>query len=77
MDNQFFYKEGHGNVVNGYGRPEPTDYLVDEGTYVLETVSSHTQYLYNIPCDSDRKPLAMQTDEPKDAKFRMKEATVK
>ncbi|KAL1936110.1 hypothetical protein VTP01DRAFT_244 [Rhizomucor pusillus] len=67
MDNQFFYEDGHGNVVDEYGRPEPMDYLVDEETYALETVSLHTQYLCNMPRASEREPVAMQTDEPKDA----------
>ncbi|KAL1930585.1 hypothetical protein VTP01DRAFT_10747 [Rhizomucor pusillus] len=77
MDNQFFYEDGHGNVVDEYGRPEPMDYLVDEETYALETVSSHTQYLCNMPRASKREPVAMQIDEPKDADVRMREATVK
>ncbi|KAL1931697.1 hypothetical protein VTP01DRAFT_9840 [Rhizomucor pusillus] len=77
MDNRFFYEEGQGNVVDEYGRPEPMDYLVDEETYVLETVSSHTQYLCNMPRETGREPVAMQTDDPKDADVRMREATVK
>ncbi|KAL1927819.1 hypothetical protein VTP01DRAFT_3640 [Rhizomucor pusillus] len=53
------------------------DYLVDEETYALETVSSHTQCLCNMPRVSDREPAAMRTDEPKDADAHMREATVK
>ncbi|ORE01428.1 hypothetical protein BCV72DRAFT_177449, partial [Rhizopus microsporus var. microsporus] len=47
MSFQIFYEDGHGNAVDEYGRPEPMDYIIDEERYALETVSSHTQYLYN------------------------------
>ncbi|KAL1927059.1 hypothetical protein VTP01DRAFT_5022 [Rhizomucor pusillus] len=52
---------------------EPMDYLVDEETCALETVSSHTPYLCNMPRESDRE----QSDEPKDVDVHMREATVK
>lgn len=51
----------------------PMDYVVDEETYALETVSSHTQHLCNMP----HEPVAMQTDDPKAADVRMREATIK
>ena len=47
------------------------DYLVDEETHALETVSSHAQYLCNMPRASDRESVAMQTDESKDADVHM------
>lgn len=51
----------------------PMDYIVDDETYALETVSSHTQHLCNMP----HEPVAMQTDDPKAADVRMGEATIK
>ncbi|ORE09008.1 hypothetical protein BCV72DRAFT_321672 [Rhizopus microsporus var. microsporus] len=47
MSFQIFYEDGHGNVVDEHGRPDPMDYIIDEARYALETVSSHTQYLHN------------------------------
>ena len=32
---QIFYEDGHGNAVDGYGRPEPMDYIIDEERYAL------------------------------------------
>ena len=46
---QIFYKDRHGNAVYEYGRPKSMDYIIDEGRYALETVSSHTQHLHNQP----------------------------
>ncbi|KAL1933709.1 hypothetical protein VTP01DRAFT_7799 [Rhizomucor pusillus] len=43
MDNQLFYEDRHGNVVDEYGRPEPMGYLVDEETYALE-ISYKTEF---------------------------------
>ncbi|KAL1930110.1 hypothetical protein VTP01DRAFT_1264 [Rhizomucor pusillus] len=46
----FFYEDRQGNVVDEYAGPDPMNYLVDEETYAIETVSSYTQqYLSNMP----------------------------
>ncbi|KAL1935491.1 hypothetical protein VTP01DRAFT_4631 [Rhizomucor pusillus] len=75
-NNQSFYEDGQDHVVE-YGRPKPMDYLVDENTYALETMSPHMQYLCNMPRASDHEAVAIQIDKPKDADVDMREATVK
>ena len=42
MSFQIFYEDGCGNAIDGYGRPEPMDYIINEERYALETASSHT-----------------------------------
>ena len=54
MSVQFLYEDRQGNVIDEHGRPEPMDYVVYEEQYALETVSSHTQYLLNMPRERDR-----------------------
>ncbi|KAL1933526.1 hypothetical protein VTP01DRAFT_7616 [Rhizomucor pusillus] len=78
MSIQVFYENGQGNAVNGYGRPEPMDYGVDEEQYALETRSSYTQYLRNLPCESIHGSDTMQTEVAKKAvDILMREASVK
>ncbi|KAL1934962.1 hypothetical protein VTP01DRAFT_4102 [Rhizomucor pusillus] len=78
MSIQFFYEDGQGNAVDEYGRSEPTDYVVDEEQYALETTSSYTQYLCNRTRESDGRSDAMQTDDVKeDVDVRMREASIK
>ncbi|KAL1935086.1 hypothetical protein VTP01DRAFT_4226 [Rhizomucor pusillus] len=74
----FFYEDGQGNAVDEYGRSEPTDYVVDEEQYALETLSSYTQYLRNRTRESDGRSDAMQTDDvKKNVDVRMREASIK
>ncbi|ORE01679.1 hypothetical protein BCV72DRAFT_320557 [Rhizopus microsporus var. microsporus] len=66
MSFQIFYKDGHGNAVNEYGRPEPMDYNIDEERYALETVSSHTQYLHNQPQENNFDVGSVADEDAKD-----------
>ncbi|KAL1928579.1 hypothetical protein VTP01DRAFT_2935 [Rhizomucor pusillus] len=76
MDNQqLFYEDGHGKVVDEYGRPEPMDYLVDEETYALKTVNSHTQYLYSMP-PTVKRGYTLYADQDKCPKTRAKTTTI-
>ena len=80
MNIQFLFENGKGSVVDEYGRPEPMDYIVDEEQFRLETLSSHTQYLAQLPLESEKGIEAMQV-EKKVAKPRgnvkMRETSVK
>ncbi|KAL1925861.1 hypothetical protein VTP01DRAFT_7285 [Rhizomucor pusillus] len=78
MSIQFIYEDGQGTVVDGQGRPEPLDYVIDEEQYALETVSSYTQYLRNQPRERDRESDDMQTeDAKKDVDVHIREASTK
>ena len=63
---QIFYEDGHGNAVDGYGRPEPMDYIINEERYALETASSHTQYLHNQPQENNFDVGSMADEDAKD-----------
>ncbi|KAG1171493.1 hypothetical protein G6F70_006942 [Rhizopus microsporus] len=63
---QIFYKGGHSNTVDEYGRPEPMDYIIHEERYALETVSSHTQYLHNQPQENNFDVGSMVDEDAKD-----------
>ncbi|CEG76001.1 hypothetical protein RMATCC62417_10962 [Rhizopus microsporus] len=78
MSFQIFYEDGHGNAVDEYGRPEPMDYIIDEERYALETVSSHTQYLYNQPQENNFDVSSIEDEDAKDdVDVCMKEASSK
>ena len=55
MNIQFLFENGKGSVVDEYGRPEPMDYIVDEEQFRLETLTSHTQYLAQLPLESEKE----------------------
>ncbi|KAG1041836.1 hypothetical protein G6F25_003635 [Rhizopus arrhizus] len=63
MNIQFLFENGKGSVVDEYGRPEPMDYIVDEEQFRLETLSSHTQYLAQLPLESEKRIDAMQVEK--------------
>ncbi|OAD81086.1 Homeodomain-like DNA binding domain-containing transcription factor [Phycomyces blakesleeanus NRRL 1555(-)] len=63
MNTQFLYENGKDSVVNEYGRAEPMDYIVDEEQFRLETLSSHTQYLAQLPLENDKTVEAMQVEK--------------
>ncbi|KAG0736281.1 hypothetical protein G6F57_014190 [Rhizopus arrhizus] len=47
MSTIFLYEDGHGNVVDENGGPEPMDYIVDQNEFIVETIATHTEYLGN------------------------------
>ncbi|CEG81694.1 hypothetical protein RMATCC62417_15859 [Rhizopus microsporus] len=63
MNFQFLFENGKGSVVDEYGRPEPMDYIVDEEQFRLETLSSHTQYLAQLPLESEKRIETMQIEK--------------
>lgn len=78
MSIQLLYENGKGTVVDEYGKPEPMDYVVDEEQYALETVSSYTQYLFNLSHDKDGESDAMQKEDSKnDTDVPMREASAR
>lgn len=48
-----FIWNGKGSVVDQYGRSDPTDYIVDEEQFRLETLNSHKQYLAQLPLGNE------------------------
>ncbi|KAG1176382.1 hypothetical protein G6F70_004001 [Rhizopus microsporus] len=53
MSTIFLYEDGHGNVVDENGGPEPMDYIVDQNEFIVETIATHTEYLGNaVPNES-------------------------
>ncbi|KAG1283673.1 hypothetical protein G6F66_010859 [Rhizopus arrhizus] len=60
MNIQFLFENGKGSVVDEYGRSEPMGYIVDEEQFCLETLSSHTQYLAQLPLESEKELETMQ-----------------
>jgi transposase len=63
MNIQFLFENGKGPVVDRYGGPEPMDYIVDEEQFRLETLSSHTQYLAQLPLESEKGIEAIQVEK--------------
>ena len=47
MSTIFLYEDGHGNVIDENGGPEPMDYIVDQNESIVETIATHTEYLRN------------------------------
>ncbi|CEG82112.1 hypothetical protein RMATCC62417_16234 [Rhizopus microsporus] len=63
MNIQFLYENGKCSAVDEYGGPEPMDYIVDEEQFRLETLSSHTQYLAQLPLESEKVIEAIQVEK--------------
>jgi hypothetical protein len=59
MNIQFLCENGKGSVIEEYSRPESVDYIVDEEQFRLETLSSHTQYLAQLPLENEKVIEAM------------------
>ncbi|CEG82099.1 hypothetical protein RMATCC62417_16221 [Rhizopus microsporus] len=63
MNIQFLFENGKGSVVDKYGRPEQMDYIADEEQFRLETLSSHTQPLAQLPLGSEKEFEAIQMEK--------------
>ncbi|KAI9493162.1 hypothetical protein BDB00DRAFT_872677 [Zychaea mexicana] len=64
---KFYYEGGHGNIVDESGQPEPMDYIINEKEHVLETLTTHTQYLAKMPDEVAPAPKnneAMRDEQP-------------
>ncbi|CEI92055.1 hypothetical protein RMCBS344292_06329 [Rhizopus microsporus] len=76
MSTIFLFEDGHGNVVDENGGPEPMDHVVDQNEFVVETIATHTDYLKSA-ASSDSSACPMRIEKPKDEDIRMKEASIK
>ncbi|ORE09951.1 hypothetical protein BCV72DRAFT_316834, partial [Rhizopus microsporus var. microsporus] len=63
MNVQFLFENGKGSVVDEYGRHELMDYIVDEEQFRLGTLSFHTQYLAQLPLESENVIETMQVEK--------------
>ncbi|KAG0738552.1 hypothetical protein G6F57_002832 [Rhizopus arrhizus] len=77
MSTKFLYEDGHGNVVDENGGPEPMDYIVDQEEFIVETIATHTDYLKNTTFDESSLTCPMLVDKSKDEDILMKEAKTK
>ncbi len=80
MNIQFLFENGKGPVVDRYGGPEPMDYIVDEEQFRLETLSSHTQYLAQLPLESEKGIEAIHLEKKvvnPGSDIKMRETSVK
>lgn len=53
------------------------DYVVDEETYTLQTISSHTDYLHALHRVHNRKPVVVHVDKVQSKDIHMKESVTK
>ncbi|KAG1051241.1 hypothetical protein G6F43_006537 [Rhizopus delemar] len=76
MSTIFLYEDGHGNVIDENGDPEPMDYIVDQNEFIVETIATHTEYLRTTVPNESSRTSPMLVEKPKDKDIRMKEANV-
>ncbi|KAI9282316.1 hypothetical protein BY458DRAFT_552534 [Sporodiniella umbellata] len=69
--------DGHGNVVDENGGPEPTEYIVDQDEFVVVAFATHSEYLKNIPSCEFSSLCPMLTEKSKDEEICMKDVNVK
>lgn len=77
MSTIFLYEDGHGNVVDESGGPEPMDYIVDQNEFIIETIATHTKYLKAAVPNESSLTFSMLLEKPKDEDIRMKETNTK
>ncbi|KAG0755293.1 hypothetical protein G6F57_010065 [Rhizopus arrhizus] len=77
MSTIFLYEDGHGNVVDEKGGPEHMDYIVDENEFVVETLTTHSEYMQTVSSSESSLTSRMLIEKPKDEDTHMKEANVK
>ncbi|KAL1927702.1 hypothetical protein VTP01DRAFT_3523 [Rhizomucor pusillus] len=70
-------KYGHGNVVDEKGGPEPTEYIVDQDEFVVETLATHSECLGNATSSESSPAYSMLMEKRKDEDIPMKEANIK
>ncbi|ORE13549.1 hypothetical protein BCV71DRAFT_294151 [Rhizopus microsporus] len=77
MSTIFLFEDGHGNVVDENGGPEPMEYIVDQNKFIVEPIATHSEYLKNMPSSESSSVYPMLTEKPKDEDIRMKEVNTK
>jgi hypothetical protein len=74
MSTIFLYEDGHGNVIDENGGPEPMDYIVDRNEFIVEMIATHTDYLENAASSESSLNCPMMIEKPKDEDTHMEEA---
>ncbi|CEI98113.1 hypothetical protein RMCBS344292_12230 [Rhizopus microsporus] len=77
MSAVFLSEDGHGNVVDENGGPEPMEYVAHQNEFIVETIATHTDYLNNVALSESFPVCSMRIEKKKDEDIRMKEAGVK
>ncbi|KAG0747888.1 hypothetical protein G6F62_002141 [Rhizopus arrhizus] len=77
MSAMFLFEDGHGNVVDENGGPEPMEYVVDQNEFIVESIATHSEYLKNMLSCESSSVCPMLIEKPKDEDIRMKEADTK
>ncbi|OAD66447.1 Homeodomain-like DNA binding domain-containing transcription factor [Phycomyces blakesleeanus NRRL 1555(-)] len=73
----FLFEDGHGNVVDENGGPEPMKYIVDQDGVVGETIATHTEYLKSATSSETSPTCPMLMEKPKDEDVHMKDPNIK
>ncbi|CEG81567.1 hypothetical protein RMATCC62417_15755 [Rhizopus microsporus] len=74
MSTIFLYEDGHGNVVDENGGPEPMEYIVDQNEFIVETIAAHTDYLKNTTSTESSLTCPILVENSKVEDICMKEA---
>ncbi|RCH94575.1 hypothetical protein CU098_009345 [Rhizopus stolonifer] len=77
MSTIFLYEDGHENVADEEGGPQPMDYIVDENGFVVETLAIHSEYMQTVSSSESSLTSPMLIEKPKDEDTRMKDANTK
>jgi len=77
MSTIFLYEDGHGNVINEDGGPEPMDYIADQNKFIVETIATHTEYLANAVPNESSLTCPILLEKLKNEDIHMKEAKPK
>ncbi|KAI7861424.1 hypothetical protein BDF14DRAFT_1738723 [Spinellus fusiger] len=77
MSTIFLYEDGHGNVIDEKGDPEPMDSIVDQNEFIVEIIATHTEYLRNAVPNESSLTCPMLLEKPKNEDVHMKEAKPK
>lgn len=77
MSTIFLYEDGHGNVIDENGGPEPMNYIADQNEFIVETIVTHTEYLGNAVPNESSLACPVLLEKPKNEDIHMKEAKPK
>ena len=62
----FLFEDGHGNVVDENGGPDPMEYIVDQDEFVVEAIATHSEYVKNTASSEPSPASPMLIEKPKD-----------